>query len=340
MGRALNLKPRSCHTLSSAYTCWRPPILPKAHMSSRILIDKCPYCLFRAANPGDVRRHIGKSQKCQDANKYAHEAWSRGKTYQQALDEDTTSESDGEATDSEDGSYFASDVEALAMEDHTAVTNEDEIGPNCSRGVPESKREMRDAGSSNMLGDDKIDEFNCDDNIPTPPNAVRLDLSNVDAANDDDIFYALNDDESHPPVSLIKEPEPDPVPGDKPAAKPKHKVTMEDVDDEDIAQGVCYVRAFKAPHKHPDPGAPLPDGQAQTTFEKLHEQRKRAGDGLFAPFSSEQEWELARWAVRNLGHGQMNSLLTLEHVSKRFDWPPIGTDLQHLAQTTREPIIP
>ncbi|KDQ62841.1 hypothetical protein JAAARDRAFT_104347, partial [Jaapia argillacea MUCL 33604] len=47
-----------------------------------------------------------------------------------------------------------------------------------------------------------------------------------------------------------------------------------------------------------------------TKFEKVHEQQEYLGSP-WGPFEDQEEWELAQWLVRNVGHNQTDKFLKL-----------------------------
>ncbi|EJF60224.1 hypothetical protein DICSQDRAFT_63569 [Dichomitus squalens LYAD-421 SS1] len=74
----------------------------------------------------------------------------------------------------------------------------------------------------------------------------------------------------------------------------RHHVTVEDVPDEDLDAGGLprcpWVEDYPGPA-----GTPL--GGAKTLFEEYRDVHKEAGKGRWAPFESEEEWELAQWLL-------------------------------------------
>lgn len=59
-------------------------------------------------------------------------------------------------------------------------------------------------------------------------------------------------------------------------------------------------------------------GTGQSDFEKLREQQKESGEDLCAPFKSQDEWELAEWLLRHVGHNATDDFLKLPIVSVHF----------------------
>lgn len=56
-------------------------------------------------------------------------------------------------------------------------------------------------------------------------------------------------------------------------------------------------------------------GTGQSNFDKIREQQREAGEDLWAPFKSQDEWELAKWLLHNVGHNATNEFLKLPIVS-------------------------
>lgn len=57
-------------------------------------------------------------------------------------------------------------------------------------------------------------------------------------------------------------------------------------------------------------------GSESTTFESWIKE----GVSKWEPFRSREEWNLAKWLVKHIGHGGMNELLGLDIVSKLIKW--------------------
>lgn len=52
-------------------------------------------------------------------------------------------------------------------------------------------------------------------------------------------------------------------------------------------------------------------GNAATVFESLREAKAERGESPWAPFEDEEEWELARWLMQNVGQNQTDTFLKL-----------------------------
>lgn len=84
-----------------------------------------------------------------------------------------------------------------------------------------------------------------------------------------------------------------------------HAPTVQDEDeDEDI-----YIREFPAQKQ-----AGKTYGTAPTSFDSISNLREE-GTLPWGPFQSKEEWELARWLVKNAGHNQTDAFLRLPIVS-------------------------
>ncbi|KAH7907825.1 hypothetical protein BJ138DRAFT_1013929 [Hygrophoropsis aurantiaca] len=59
--------------------------------------------------------------------------------------------------------------------------------------------------------------------------------------------------------------------------------------------------------------------QAPTTFERIRDEEVLKGGEVFGPFESEEEWELAKWLIKNVGANQMEAFLKLPIVRQRID---------------------
>lgn len=56
-------------------------------------------------------------------------------------------------------------------------------------------------------------------------------------------------------------------------------------------------------------------GEGCTKFEHIHNEQVLTDAKIWGPFQDEEEWELAKWLIKNVGHGQADSLLKLPTVS-------------------------
>ena len=90
---------------------------------------------------------------------------------------------------------------------------------------------------------------------------------------------------------------------------PSKRARVEEVEDEDApGQQQRCVKDYPWPA-----GTPIVErGRVQTAFEKIHSQKNMAGEAPWAPFASEEEWELAEWLMNaGISQKQMDRFLKL-----------------------------
>jgi hypothetical protein len=63
-----------------------------------------------------------------------------------------------------------------------------------------------------------------------------------------------------------------------------------------------------------DLGAGAVWGEEVPYFEKVLREQKENGSSRWGPFEDEDEWELAKWLIRNVGHNQTDTFLNLNIV--------------------------
>jgi hypothetical protein len=81
---------------------------------------------------------------------------------------------------------------------------------------------------------------------------------------------------------------------------------MEEVEDEDCVYVEEFPKACQA-------GATFGDGPM--IFQKIRDDQVMNGDEILGPFENDDEWELAKWLIKNVGHNQMEAFLKLPIVS-------------------------
>lgn len=86
-------------------------------------------------------------------------------------------------------------------------------------------------------------------------------------------------------------------------------VTVEEIPDEDDAG--YYEMKFPAEKQA---GATF--GESRTTFESIRDDQILRGAEVLGPFASDEEWELAKWLIKNVGHNQADVFLKLPIVSE------------------------
>ncbi|PBK89361.1 hypothetical protein ARMGADRAFT_1047237 [Armillaria gallica] len=82
---------------------------------------------------------------------------------------------------------------------------------------------------------------------------------------------------------------------------------MEEVeDDERIPWRQWYRHDFPQ-----DRHAGMPYSQGQTNFERIHDEQVLKGYEILGPFKDDNEWELAKWLIHNVGHSAAEEFLKL-----------------------------
>lgn len=56
-------------------------------------------------------------------------------------------------------------------------------------------------------------------------------------------------------------------------------------------------------------------GEAQTSFQSIRDDQVLRGAEIWGLFRDEDEWELAKWLIKNVGHNQAEEFLKLQAVS-------------------------
>ena len=59
-------------------------------------------------------------------------------------------------------------------------------------------------------------------------------------------------------------------------------------------------------------------GKDKTKFEKIHDDQSMEGMKPHAPFADEEEWELVKWLMKNVGQTKADDFLKLPIVSDSF----------------------
>lgn len=118
----------------------------------------------------------------------------------------------------------------------------------------------------------------------------------------------LGDDFQPPPRSRVEEVEDEDAP-------PSKRARVEEVADQD-APGAARTARYPVPY--PGRAGEALDKQ-ETMFHKMQEDQKLDGDeeNPWAPFDNQDEWELARWLMKNVGQKKTNEFLQLPIVSYR-----------------------
>lgn len=93
------------------------------------------------------------------------------------------------------------------------------------------------------------------------------------------------------------------------AEEPDHDVEQPRVMVEDVNKDEWV-------HTFPEAScAGAPCGLSWTLFETIHDDQVLCGAEVLGPFESDEEWQLAKWLIRNVGHNQAEHFLKLPIVS-------------------------
>lgn len=97
------------------------------------------------------------------------------------------------------------------------------------------------------------------------------------------------------------------------ACRPSVVILMEEFEDESAPGKVqrCWVEEFPT-EKH----ARAHYGPGPTKFQSIQDDQILQGAEILGPFESEEEWELAKWLIKNMGHNQTDVFLKLPIVSQ------------------------
>lgn len=92
------------------------------------------------------------------------------------------------------------------------------------------------------------------------------------------------------------------------------RATVEDLEDEDdVTEDSRFIEDFPTPAGLPHSA----DKTRSSNFERHLDEQKKAGDAPWAPFETEDEWELARWLMTSgVSQTKMHSFLKLNKVSR------------------------
>ncbi|KAF8870609.1 hypothetical protein BD779DRAFT_1614047 [Infundibulicybe gibba] len=78
-------------------------------------------------------------------------------------------------------------------------------------------------------------------------------------------------------------------------------------------------------------------GQGATHFERIRDEQVLHGDDVLGPFRDEAEWELAKWMIKNVGHGQAENLLKLPIIANRAK-PSFSNKREFLERVDQLPV--
>ena len=116
---------------------------------------------------------------------------------------------------------------------------------------------------------------------------------------EDDIFIA---------PALTPTPPPDIHPSERPPRM--HSVEMEEVEDVDDPRKQTRYKV-----QYPGRAAEVL-GKGKTQFELWQVEQDSRGESKWAPFESQDEWDLAQWLMKNVGQKSIDEYLKLPIVSR------------------------
>lgn len=146
-------------------------------------------------------------------------------------------------------------------------------------------------------------------NLPAPP----LDNSAADKENEPPFDEA----DLAPPILITSNisatspnsPATTTPPFDQNAQPPSHRARVEEVP-EPVPTSQRFVESFPASKLA---GASF--GESQTIFEAIRDDQILRGAEILGPFKTDEEWQLAKWLIKNVGHNATEQFLKLAVVS-------------------------
>jgi hypothetical protein len=87
------------------------------------------------------------------------------------------------------------------------------------------------------------------------------------------------------------------------------RVEVEELGNKELAHGAHFVKLY------PGRASNAIGPQTRTRHRSIRVAQAERWESVYVPFPSKAEWEVARWAEKNVGHKQMDSLLSLNAVS-------------------------
>ena len=116
--------------------------------------------------------------------------------------------------------------------------------------------------------------------------------------HDNDIISSRGDEPENPPNLAIR---------------PETRATVGDANEGDNhSEPNFFIEEFP---QHLGAGAVW--GEDVPFFEELRREQEENGSSRWGPFEDQDEWELAMWLIRNVGHKQINAFSNLNIVSSR-----------------------
>lgn len=95
---------------------------------------------------------------------------------------------------------------------------------------------------------------------------------------------------------------------DSNAVPPSQSARVEDVQDSDESRR--FIESYPMQQ-----AAGAPFGTSRTSFESIRDDQILHGAEILGPFKNDQEWELAKWLIKNVGHNAAEEFLKLAVVS-------------------------
>jgi hypothetical protein len=96
-------------------------------------------------------------------------------------------------------------------------------------------------------------------------------------------------------------------------------VTVEEVEDEDAPGRTPYRTRWTQTFEEGDAGAPKDGLCEETIYEQIRREKTECGEAPWAPFESQDDWELARWLMKTgVSQSEINNFLKLAKVSQLF----------------------
>jgi hypothetical protein len=153
------------------------------------------------------------------------------------------------------------------------------------------------------------------ENAPNPPNPDKEAPASSPSLGDDELadmpdIYLENDLqglEEDIANGNLNESQPEGVNPRDPEI-PLVRAAVEEAVDEDRSS-TCFIEDFPANF-----GAGAVWGEEIPIFEKLRQEQDEKNASRWGPFEDQDEWDLARWLIRNTGQNQTNAFLNLKIV--------------------------
>jgi hypothetical protein len=183
---------------------------------------------------------------------------------------------------------------------------------NCDK----AERQERETFATNLWKNLPDPSYN--EHIPptSPPILEDDEIVNMPDITLEDDLLGVEDDLNNTMVAQEDTP-----PGNEnaPDQSARLHVTIQDAEEGDKeAESAFYIEEFPA-----NLGAGAVWGKDVPFFEKLWREQEENGSSRWGPFEDQDEWELAMWLIRNVGHKQINAFLNLKIVSshhfEKFD---------------------